>query len=37
MKWLDRAKLLHFAMNGPNVNLKALNILDHKIESENFP
>ena len=37
MKGLDKAKLLQTLMDGPNVNWNVLNILDDKLESENFP
>ena len=37
MKGLGKAKLLQLAMDGPNVKWNVLNILDDKLESENFP
>ena len=37
MKGFDQAKLLQLAMDKPNVNRNVLNILDDKLESENFP
>ena len=37
MKGLNKTKLLQIVMEGPNVNWNVLNILDDKLESENFP
>ena len=37
MKGFDKAKLMELAMDQPNVNWNVLNILDDKLESENFP
>ena len=37
MKGFDKAKLLELAMDQPNVNWSVFNILDDKLESENFP
>ena len=37
MKGFNKTKLMELAMDQPNVNWNVLNILDDKLESENFP